>query len=184
MASRRYPPRSPRRPHPSNRWALSSPTSRPTRPSTSDHEARLKIPHRELLQAWWARVLRCVCVTLPASPQSTHRLFRVVERDELDEIGADPNVLFALAGSLGVSFGSDASGVAAWPANGGAHGFFPTDFPEILTGSVGRGAGFERGRTVHRMGLTEVADLIAMLLDVDFESPDGPSPLGVLTAGD
>ena len=30
------------------------------------------------------------------------------------------------------------------------------------------------------MGLTDIADLIAMLLDVDFESPDGAPPLGVL----
>jgi len=33
----------------------------------------------------------------------------------------DPNILFALTGSLGVSFGSDASGIAARPTDGGAH---------------------------------------------------------------
>jgi len=114
-------------------------------------------------------------------PATTHRLFRVVERDELDRIGADPNVSFALAGTLGTSFGSDASGEPVRPTDGGTHGHFPTDFPEILTGFVGWGAGFEAGRTVHRMGLTDIADLIAMLLDVDFESPDGAPPLGVLT---
>ena len=114
-------------------------------------------------------------------PQAVRRLFRVVERDELDAIGADPNAPFAVAGTLGVSFGADASGDAVRPADGGAHGFFPTDFPEILTGFVGWGAGFEAGRTVHRMGLTDIADLIALLLDVDFESPDGAPPLGVLT---
>lgn len=115
-------------------------------------------------------------------PPSTQRLFRVVERAELDQAGADPNVPFALTGSLGVSFGAEASGDAVRPTDGGAHGFFPTDFPEILTGFVGWGAGFEAGRTIHRMGLTDIADLIAMLLDVDFESPDGAPPLGVLAA--
>ena len=114
-------------------------------------------------------------------PHTTHRLFRIVERAELDQTGADPNVPFALAGALGTSFGSDASGDAVRPTDGGTHGHFPTDFPEILTGFVGWGAGFEGGRTVHRMGLTDIADLIAMLLDVDFESPDGAPPLGVLS---
>jgi len=125
--------------------------------------------------------LKAVRAILADLPQPTGRLFRIVERDELDEIGASPGVPFALTGALGVSFGSDATGDAIRPTDGGAHGFFPTDFPEILTGFVGWGAGFEAGRTVHRMGLTDIADLIAMLLDVDFESPDGAPPLGVLT---
>ena len=119
---------------------------------------------------------------LAGLPRSVQKLFRVVERDELDLIGAAPNAPFALAGTLGVSFGSDATGDALRPTSGGAHGFFPTDFPEILTGFVGWGAGFEAGRTVHRMGLEDIAELIALLLDVDFESPDGAPPLGVLTA--
>ena len=118
---------------------------------------------------------------LAALPAPIRGLFRIVERDELDLIGAAPNAPFAVAGALGVSFGADASGAAIRPTDGGAHGFFPTDFPEILTGFVGWGAGIGAGRTVHRMGLTDIADLIAMLLDVDFESPDGAPPLGVLT---
>ena len=117
---------------------------------------------------------------LAALPASIHRLFRVVERDELDAIGAAPNAPFALTGTLGVRFGSDASGDPVRPTDGGTHGFFPTDFPEILTGFVGWGAGFEHSRTVHRMALTDIADLIALLLDIDFESPDGAPPLGVL----
>ena len=117
-------------------------------------------------------------------PQTVRRLFRVVERDALDQAGAAPGARLALTGNLGVSFGADAAGDAIRPTDGGAHGFFPTDFPEILTGFVGWGAGFESGRTVHRMALTDVADLIAMLLDVDFESPDGAPPLGVLTPAD
>ena len=125
--------------------------------------------------------LKAVRAILADLPQPIGRLFRIVERDELDEIGASPSVPFALAGALGTTFGSDASGDAVRPTDGGTHGHFPTDFPEILTGFVGWGAGFEAGRTVHRMGLTDIADLIAMLLDVDFESPDGAPPLGVLT---
>lgn len=115
-------------------------------------------------------------------PAPTRRLFRIVEREQLDLAGAAPDALFALAGTLGVSFGADATGDALRPTSGGAHGFFPTDFPEILTGFVGWGAGFNKGRTVHRMGLTDIADVIAMLLDVEFDSPDGAPPLGVLTS--
>ncbi len=131
-----------------------------------------------------AAALDAVRGILADLPETVRRLFRVVARDALDQAGAAPEARLALAGNLGVSFGSDASGDAIRPTDGGAHGHFPTDFPEILTGFVGWGAGFEQSRTVHRMGLTDIADLIAMLLDVEFESPDGAPPLGVLTARD
>ncbi len=67
-------------------------------------------------------------------PRTVRRLFRLVERDALDQAGAAPGAHLALAGNLGVSFGADAAGDAIRPTDGGAHGFFPTDFPEILTG--------------------------------------------------
>ncbi len=109
-----------------------------------------------------AEAMSAVRSILADLPETVRRLFRVVERNALDQAGAAPEARLALAGTLGVSFGSDASGDAIRPTDGGA----PAD---------------EAGRTVHRMGLTDIADLIAMLLDVDFESPDGAPPLGVLT---
>ncbi|REJ81095.1 MAG: alkaline phosphatase family protein [Acidobacteria bacterium] len=116
-----------------------------------------------------------------AQPERVQRLFRVVERDELQRLGADPQVAFALTGALGVSFSATASGAAVGPTVGGTHGYAPDDFPQIHTGFVGWGAGFASGRTVHRMRLVDIAPTVAELLGLDFAAPDGVAPLGVLT---
>ena len=119
---------------------------------------------------------------IDAVPAAEHKLFRVVERDELDRIGADPRVPFALTSQQGVRMGAGAVGPAIKPSNGGTHGFFPTDFPEIRTGFIGWGAGFRAGMTIPEMGLEDVAPLVAELLGLPFSAPDGIAPSGVLTA--
>ena len=114
-------------------------------------------------------------------PTPTRRLFRVVDRTELDAIGADPNAPLALSAALGVSFSASAQGDAVRPGRGGTHGYFPSDFPEIYTGFVGWGAGFQSGLVVHEMGLEDIAGLIGRLLGVEHKSLDGSPPWGVLT---
>jgi len=113
-------------------------------------------------------------------PPSVQRLFRVVDRDELDAVGANPEVPFALAAALGVTFSDRGDGEVLGPASGGTHGYFPHDFPQIQTGFVGWGAGFRPGATVHVMGLEDIAPLVARILDLPFSAPDGVAPLGLL----
>jgi predicted AlkP superfamily pyrophosphatase or phosphodiesterase len=113
-------------------------------------------------------------------PPSIQRLFRIIDREELHAVGANPEVPFALAASLGVTFADRADGEALGPATGGTHGYFPHDFPQIQTGFVGWGAGFRPGATVHVMGLEDIAPLIARILDIPFSAPDGVAPLGLL----
>jgi arylsulfatase A-like enzyme len=117
---------------------------------------------------------------LEALPQNQRRLFRIVERDELDAIGADPRAPFALAAPLGIAFTDRAAGPDLASASGAQHGYFPSDFSEIYTGFVGWGAGFARGMTVHEIRQEDVAPIVARLLGLDFEAPDGQAPLGVL----
>ncbi len=109
------------------------------------------------------------------------RLFRVADRAELDRLGADPEIAFALTGALGVSFSARSAGDALGPASGGTHGYAPLDFPEIRTGFIGWGAGFEGGQTIHRMSLVDIAPIVAELLGFTFDVPDGLAPLGVLS---
>lgn len=118
---------------------------------------------------------------LDTLPAKVRKLFRVVEREELDAIGAAPDAAFALAAFLGVSFTADGAGVAVRAGSGGTHGYFPSDFPEIQTGFVGWGAGFEKGKSGHLIGLEDIAPLIDELLDLGFEAPDGTAPLGLLS---
>ncbi len=123
--------------------------------------------------------VRAVIDDLPASKRNR---FRVVEREELDAIGADPSVPFALSARLGVRFTASASGPDVRSASGGTHGYHPADFPEIYTGFVAWGSGVVPGVVVHEIGLEDIAPLIASLLALDFEAPDGLAPLGLLAA--
>jgi hypothetical protein len=113
-------------------------------------------------------------------PAAVHRLFRVVDREEMDAVGANPEAPFALAASLGVTFSDRGDGDALGPADGGTHGHFPHDFPQIQTGFVGWGPAFRAGATAHVMGLEDIAPLVARMLDIPFDAPDGIAPLGLL----
>ncbi len=119
---------------------------------------------------------------LTEQPQPLRRLFRVIERKELDEMGADPTIALALTGALGVSFSARASGDALGRATGGTHGYDPEAFPEIRTGFIGWGAGLvEGGRIIHRMRLVDIAPTVARLLGLEFEVPDGIIVRGALS---
>jgi hypothetical protein len=117
---------------------------------------------------------------LAAQPAAVRRLFRIVERGELDAIGADPAAAFALTAVQGVAFGAGAAGAALTPARGGTHGYFPTDFAEIRTGFVGWGAGLRRDVVIPELSLEQVAPLIAALLRLPFTAPDAVTPIGLL----
>ena len=124
--------------------------------------------------------VRALLARLPGDAQ---RLFRVIERDELDRIGADPAVPLALDAVSGISFTASTRGPAIRTAEGGTHGHFP-NFPEIHTGFVGWGAGFRAGAVISSMGLEDVAPLVAELLRIPFEAPDGVSPKSLLAVQD
>jgi predicted AlkP superfamily pyrophosphatase or phosphodiesterase len=117
---------------------------------------------------------------LDEQPASVRRRFRVIEREEMDAVGANPESPLALAAALGVVFNDRGDGEVLGPADGGTHGYFPHDFPQIQTGFVGWGPGFRRGAVAHVMGLEDIAPLIARILDVPFNAPDGVAPLGLL----
>jgi hypothetical protein len=112
-------------------------------------------------------------------PPETRALFRVVERDELDWAGADPEAPLALAAAPGVNMGGETGGPDVFPGSGGTHGYFPA-FPQVHTGFIAWGAGVGSGGIVERMDLTDVAPVVAALLGLDFTAPDGELPDGIL----
>ncbi len=109
---------------------------------------------------------------LASLPPADKKLFRVVDRAELDAVGADPNAALALAPIQGVTFGGALEGDLVRSAKGGTHGYFP-DFKEIQTGFVAFGRGINKGVVIPEMGLEDIAPLIAKLLKIDFPSADG-----------
>ncbi|EOR93863.1 AP superfamily protein [Arcticibacter svalbardensis MN12-7] len=116
---------------------------------------------------------------LNALPESQKKLFRVVNRAELDKVGSDPNAALALAPIEGISMSSSLTGNALKPASGGTHGFYP-DFQHIQTGFIVSGAGVKKNVTLPLIGLEDIAPLAAKLLGINFDAPDGILYPGIL----
>ena len=112
-------------------------------------------------------------------PPGVRRLFRVVERDELDRLGAAPDAALALNPVPGVDLGDAATGPAVRAVQGATHGYIP-DFPHIQTGLVASGAGVRRGARAAQLQMADVAALVAHLLGVDLPAVDGVAPRGFL----
>jgi predicted AlkP superfamily pyrophosphatase or phosphodiesterase len=109
---------------------------------------------------------------LDSLPASVKKLFRVVSREEMDKIGADPNAALAITGIEGVSISGGSTGELVRAGRGGTHGFFP-DFDHIQTGFIAYGAGINTGAVIPKMGLEDIAPVIARLLGLSFQAPDG-----------
>lgn len=118
---------------------------------------------------------------LAAQPPEVRSLYRVVEADELRKRGADPASPLALAAEPGVLIDGSTGGAPLGTASGGAHGFFP-DLPDVHTGFVAWGSGTNAGGRLDAMDLTDVAAVVAALLNLDFNAPDGTLPAGLVRA--
>ncbi len=120
-----------------------------------------------------------VLALLKALPATQQRLFRIISRKQLDEVGADPHAAMAISAVDGVTIGGGVTGELVRPAKGGTHGYFP-DFKEIQTGFVASGAGIAPGGHVKEMNVTDVAPLVAQLLGLQLDNTDGRVPAGVV----
>lgn len=114
---------------------------------------------------------------LNSLPAGQKKLFKIIERKQLDAIGADPNAALAITGLNNATIGNSATGAIVKPAKGGTHGYYP-DFREIQTGFVAFGPGLAKGVTINEMNLTDIAPIIAQLLGLDFKV--GKVPAGVI----
>jgi predicted AlkP superfamily pyrophosphatase or phosphodiesterase len=112
-------------------------------------------------------------------PDSVKRYFRVIDRKEMDAIGGNPEVEFALSGLNGAAFGGASSGEAVRPGHGGQHGYFP-DFFEIRTGFVACGPGIRKGGVIPEMNERDIAPSVAKLLGLSFPSAVGKVPKELL----
>ncbi|OMP76065.1 MULTISPECIES: alkaline phosphatase family protein [unclassified Chitinophaga] len=120
-----------------------------------------------------------VIAILKALPADQQKMFRILDRQQLDKIGADPNAAMAITALGHVTIGSSKKGEFIKPAKGGTHGYYP-DFKEIQTGFVAYGAGIKQGGHVKEMNVTDVAPIIAELLKLDLGKVDGKVPAGVI----
>lgn len=131
------------------------------------------------LRAREPRDVDAVRSILEGLPPARRATFRIVERDELDALGADPESPFALAAAPGFVIDDRTGQPDIQPNPGMSHGHHPDD-PHMNTGFVARGAGIRAGASVPMMPLTAVAPLVAELLGLDFDAPDGVLYPGLL----
>lgn len=109
-------------------------------------------------------------------PEEEKKFFRIIDRKQLDKVGANPECAFAISAMNGASLGNAMTGDAVKPRNkGGAHGHFP-DFREIRTGFVAVGPGIKKGSTIQEMNLIDIAPYVAKLLGLSMPDVEGKIP--------
>lgn len=101
---------------------------------------------------------------LASLPQSTRKLFRVVEKDELERVGCDPQVALAIEPVKGVGVATARTGADVRKASGGKHGYLSGIDPTTL---VAYGCGIDKGE-IKVMKQTDIAPFVMKLLGIDF----------------
>jgi len=111
---------------------------------------------------------------LRALPDSVKQYFAVIDKQQLEDIGAWPGAVLAITGLKGTAFGSRQNGelIDVLPGVKGNHGFYP-DHAAIRTGLVACGPGLRKGVLVPEMNVVDVCPLIVRLAGIPFHAMDG-----------
>lgn len=110
---------------------------------------------------------------LEEQPPNIRKLYRIVERDELDSYGVDPEVVLAVQPIDGVVCTTRYTHPDLLQSTpGGSHGLIP-DRPNLYAGFLASGPGLRSGMTVPSLGMEDIAPHIAFLLGIEFDAPDG-----------
>jgi predicted AlkP superfamily pyrophosphatase or phosphodiesterase len=142
-------------------------------------------------------IIQSVRDSLDRLPSDKRQLFRVMDRAELDQLGADSDAVLALSAVPGLVFSGsiqrapvknqgpgtliqqsplDGVFIASF---GGHHGYDPR-IPEMYTGFIAAGARIKKGGFVKELCVTDIAPLIAALLEIEFKTPDGKLVGGII----
>lgn len=144
-----------------------------------------------------AQTIKVVIQKLDALPKDKRKLFRIVDRKELDQMGADSSAILALAALPGTVFSGAIAPTKAIDqgpgttiqnspldgvfisAFGGHHGYDPNQ-QEMYTGFIAWGANINKGGHIKELCVTDIAPLIAKLLGIEFKTPDGKLVDGII----
>jgi len=119
-----------------------------------------------------AKSIKKVKQLLNALPESHQKLFRIVDKEELKQIGADPNAVLAIAPNEGISMTSNTNGALIKNGSGGTHGFYP-EHDNIYTGFIAFGGKAHEKTVLKEMYLTDVAPVIAEILELELNNSKG-----------
>lgn len=113
-------------------------------------------------------------------PEEQKAVFKIYNREQLDDIGADPDAAMALGMKKGWAANSTTKGTVLKNRKpGGSHGYFP-DFKEIQTGFIINGPGVASPKEIKGMGIQDIAPIISQILELDFEAKNGKLIEGIL----
>ena len=110
-----------------------------------------------------SKTLRRVRRLLEGLPEEERALFRIVEKEELTEKGADPAVVLALEPVLGVAVTNNRTGAVVEQQRGGTHGFISGQDATTL---IAYGAGIIPGQQ-QDIRQTDIAPWILRLLGIE-----------------
>ncbi len=120
---------------------------------------------------------------LKESPEYQRGDFRLLYRNELDKMGANPEALLALAMNEGINITNRIKGNPFVPYEGNpksTHGYDPA-YRSMHTAFMAFGPGIYKNRTISGIELVDVAPLVSRLLNLDFEAPDGRLFPGIIS---
>jgi predicted AlkP superfamily pyrophosphatase or phosphodiesterase len=135
-------------------------------------------------------VYQAVEKALNSIPPEKRKLFKILDRKELDRLGADSAAIMALSAECGLVFSGstkqsqkvnqgpgttiqqDPMEGIFFPTSGGHHGYDP-NMPEMYTGFIAAGAGIQKNKEIFEINAVDIAPLIAKLLGIEFNTPDG-----------
>ncbi len=142
-------------------------------------------------------IIKAITDSLNKLPQNIRELFRIIDREQLNKMGADNNALMALTAQPGTVFSSSVSAAKTVnhgpgtliqqnkldglliPTHGGHHGYDP-NIPEMYTGFIAAGAGIVKGGHIQSIAEPDIAALVARLLGIEFQTPDGKLIDGII----
>jgi predicted AlkP superfamily pyrophosphatase or phosphodiesterase len=109
-----------------------------------------------------------------ATDSAGNRLYQILDKPRLQQLGAPPAASFYLEAEPGYMFSGSFSGASLVRGSNlkGNHGFLP-DKPEMHTGFIAFGHGIKPGVALQRARLVDVAPTVAALLGLKLDDADG-----------
>jgi predicted AlkP superfamily pyrophosphatase or phosphodiesterase len=109
-------------------------------------------------------------------------IVHLIEREQLDQMGAFPGAILALEAADGYYFSlSNPKPQVLHPGDPfkGMHGYLPSH-PQMATGFIASGSGIRQGMVIPSMRMLDVTPTIATLLQLDFPAAEGVPLVGIL----
>lgn len=106
-------------------------------------------------------------------PYMQQGILRIINKNELELLGADPRAAFALDANEGYAFGGSFAEDAVGPSSSrGTHGYLPT-LPDYRASFIAAGAGIGRKGKIGEIRMIDIGPTVARLLGLELRDAQG-----------